>query len=164
MGFFDGFKEKSDNELKREYEELLGIKIVGIANAFQTIGISNDPITVSTILICEDRMVLTGELDVKTTKIDRCKIVLRSDIKKVRVMTTEQIEHQSKIGQMMLIGAYALVSGDRSKKTYSQLIVMDICEDEIDFSVSTTICEKDNSDILEMAKKLNRWRKTGAWE
>ncbi|MGL5767723.1 MAG: hypothetical protein ACRCX8_18985 [Sarcina sp.] len=164
MGFFDYWKEKTYDERKEKYNKELEVKVLGLINLYMTVGLTDRPIGSSTMIICKDKLILEPkEFERKPANIKNCRIVSREDIKKVRIMSKEQIEHQSKMGEMMLMGAYALASGDKTKTIYSQQIVLDLCEEEIDFSISTGLLAE-AMQMLEVAKKLNRWKNTGAWE
>lgn len=78
--------------------------------------------------------------------------VLFKDIKSVEVMNSIQIEEKSKLGQMMIIGMFALATKKKTEEISKNKIVINICEGGINFSIiADTIY-----DTIEEAKDLNK--------
>lgn len=78
--------------------------------------------------------------------------VMFRDIKSVEVMNTIQIEEKSKLGQMMVIGLFALATKRKTEEISKNKIVINVCEDGINFSIiADTIY-----DTIEEAKELNK--------
>lgn len=78
--------------------------------------------------------------------------VLFKDIKSVEIMNTIQIEEKSKLGQMMVIGLFALATKRKTEEISKNKIVINVCEDGINFSIiADTIY-----DTIDEAKELNK--------
>lgn len=78
--------------------------------------------------------------------------ILFKDIKSVEIMNTIQIEEKSKLGQMMVIGLFALATKRKTEEISKNKIVINVCEDGINFSIITDTIY----DTIEEAKELNK--------
>lgn len=82
----------------------------------------------------------------------RKKDVLFRDIKSIEIMNSIQIEEKSKVGQMMVIGLFALATKKKTEEIMKNKLVINVSEEGINYSIVVETIY----DTIEEAKKLNK--------
>lgn len=125
----------------KEKEGLNYIELLHSYNVFGLKGADKD----TRVSIFDDRLRFSI---LSNTKRD----IMFTDIKSVEILTDTQIEEKSKIGQMMIIGVFALATKKKTEEVVKTRLVLNVCEEGINFSVIIDTIH----DALDEAKKLNR--------
>lgn len=164
MGFFKRLFESRQDNFERVgnlFKEERNMLLLDNIRVGQVMGLEKNELY--TIGLFEDRIRMVGAVGTVYNDEKDVRNIFRKDIQRIRIMDTKQIEEQSKLGQMMFIGVLALGTKKQTKEVFERRIVLDLNEDGIEFSV---IMDTDDSryNILELAKKLNKWKDNGAWE
>lgn len=76
------------------------------------------------------------------------------NIVNLEVLTDIQIQEKSKVGEMLLIGMFALATKKKTFEVEDRKILLTMNEDDIKFNVIID----SNSDELELAKTINKYR------
>ena len=154
MGFFKDFFRsftmsteeviaESEMRVARHYKEVEGLDYKKSIAKSKVWGIEKEYGDVKIISLFSDRL----RFDCQFKNRD----LLLKDIVNFEVLTDIQIEQKSKLGQMMLIGAFALGTKPKSEEVVSRKLVINAKECGIEFSIIIDTID----DALTVAKELN---------
>lgn len=135
--------EESKKELANHYKETEGLDYKGSVYESKVWGIEKDCGEVQSIMLFSDRLRFLCQF--------KNRDLMFKDIKNIEVMTDTQIEQKSKLGQMMLIGVFALATKPKTEEVTSRKLVINAEECGIGFSVIIDTLD----DSLTVAKELN---------
>lgn len=152
--FFRGFTTNT-NEIIAEgnkglfeyYKKQEGLDYIEIIPTRAVWGIEQEYGEISNILLFKDRLRFNTKIK------GNYRDLLLKDIITVEVLTDTQIEQKSKLGQMMLIGIFALATKPKTEEITKRKLVINAKESGIDFSVIVDTTE----DSLIVAKKVNKF-------
>ena len=119
--------EENDKALAKTYKEKEGLdykKMICVKNAW---GVEETCGDIFSILIFSDRIRFVGKFDKRD--------LFLKDIINLEVLTDTQIEEKSKLGQMMLIGVFALGTKSKTQEVTKRKLVINASECGINFSV-----------------------------
>lgn len=137
-------KEKFNEDMKAYYKEKEGLNFIKLIYQNNVWGIEEDYGKIENISLFDDRVRFKGRF--------KNRDLMFSDIDDVEVLTDTQIEQKSKVGQMMLIGAFALVTKPKTEEVVKRKLVINASENDIKFSVIIDTLY----DSLTVAKDLNQ--------
>ena len=163
MGFlkdlFKGFARSSE-DVMREYQDLYavamkhkeGLEFVRLILINSVLGIEKEYGDISTIMLFTDRLRFNTKNG--TTHRD----VMIKDIVSVEMLTDIQIEEKSKVGQMMVIGLYALATKPKTEEVLKRKVVLNINEEGIDFSIILDTFDDPLTVAKELSKELEEYK------
>ena len=148
--FFRGFTmsteeviAESNKGIARHHKETEGLDYKRLIYSNKVWGIEKECGEVKTISLFSDRL----RFDCQFKNRD----LLFKDIINLEVLTDTQIEEKSKLGQMMLIGVFALGTKTKTEEVVSRKLVINAKECGIEFSIIIDTLH----DALTVAKELN---------
>lgn len=155
MGFFkeifkaftmstDEVIAESRKEIANHYMKTEGLHYKGEIYENKVWGIEKECGDVKSIMLFSDRLRFLCEF--------KNRDLMFKDINDIEILTDTQIEQKSKLGQMMLIGVFALATKPKTEETISRKLVINAIEDEIKFSIIIDTLY----DSLTVAKDLNQ--------
>lgn len=133
--------------LSEHYKKQEGLDYIEIISTRTVWGIEQEYGEISNILLFKDRLRFNTKIKGKHRDL------LLKDIINIEVLTDTQIEQKSKLGQMMLIGIFALATKPKTEEVTKRKLVINAKESGIDFSVIVDTTE----DSLIVAKKVNKF-------
>ena len=152
--FFRGFAMNSDEiiaegnkGLFEYYKKQEGLDYTEIISTRTVWGIEQEYGEISNILLFKDRLRFNTKIKGKHRDL------LLKNIINIEVLTDTQIEQKSKLGQMMLIGIFALATKPKTEEVTKRKLVINAKESGIDFSIIVDTTE----DSLIVAKKVNKF-------
>lgn len=152
--FFRGFTMNTDEVitegnkgLSEYYKKQEGLDYIEIISTRTVWGIEQEYGEISNILLFKDRLRFNTKIK------GNYRDLLLKDIITVEVLTDIQIEQKSKLGQMMLIGIFALATKPKTEEVTKRKLVINTKESGIDFSIIVDTTE----DSLIVAKKVNKF-------
>lgn len=143
----DDIIEESNERIAEYYKKQEDLNYVKIISNQKVWGVEQSYGEIENILLFEDRLRFNTKIKGKYRDL------LFKNITSVEVLTDIQIEQKSKVGQMMIMGVFALATKPKIKEVLKRRLVINVRENNIDFSiiVDTTY------DALEVAKDLNEF-------
>lgn len=132
--------DKDMTKMYKEKENLNYIRMIYSTNILGVNGINKN----TSLILFDDR--------IRINAYPKNKDILFKDIKSIEIMNSVQIEEKSKVGQMMVIGLFALATKKKTEEVMKNKLVINVCEEGINYSiVADTVY-----DTIEEAKKLNK--------
>lgn len=138
---------ESNKGIAEYYKKQEGLNYIEIIFSRTVWGVEQEYGEISSVLLFEDR--LRFDTKIKGNYRD----LLLKDITGIEVLTDTQIEQKSKLGQMMLIGVFALTTKPKTEEIVKRKLVVNAKENGIDFSIIVDTIH----DSLTVAKKLNKF-------
>lgn len=137
----------AESEKKRAmyYKEKEGLDYIRNIYSNNVWGIEEEYGKISHVLLFEDRLRFDTEIK------GRYRDLLLKDILNIEVLNDIQIEEKSKVGQMMVIGIFALATKSKKEEVLKRRLVINTSESDIKFSIIIDTVK----DSLTEAKKLN---------
>ncbi len=162
MGLFNFFKTPSREEIRdiliKKYKRELNYTYRDNLVCECVIGIENYEKIKSIAVLKEGLKFYPPNL--KSGDIKSGTFIYRENIKSIEIMDECEIQERSKLGQMVVIGLFALATKRKFDKKFQRMVVINIEEDGIKYSILI----KFEFDTLKIAKKLNNWLKTSEFE
>lgn len=157
MGFFkeiikgftmstDEMIAESNKGIAKYYKEQENLNYIEIIFSRTVWGVEQEYGEISSVLLFKDR--LRFDTKIKGNYRD----LLLKDITSIEVLTDTQIEEKSKVGQMIVVGLFALVTKPKTEEVIKRKLVINAKESGIDFSIIVDTVQ----DSLTIAKKLNK--------
>lgn len=155
MGFFKDFFRsftmstdeviaESNKGIAKHYKEKEGLDYKRLVYSNNVWGIEKECGEVKTISLFSDRL----RFDCQFKNRD----LLFKDIINFEVLTDTQIEQKSKLGQMMLIGVFALATKPKTEEVVSRKLVINAKECGIEFAIIIDTLH----DALTVGKELSK--------
>ena len=148
--FFRGFTmsteeviAESNKGIARHYKEQEGLDYKKSITKNKVWGIEKECGEVESVMLFSDRLRFRCQF--------KNRDLLFKDIINLEVLTDTQIEEKSKLGQMMLIGVFALGTKTKTEEVVSRKLVINAKECGIEFSIIIDTLH----DALTVAKELN---------
>lgn len=148
--FFRGFTmsteeviAESNKGIARHYKEQEGLDYKKSIIENKVWGIEKECGEVESVMLFSDRFRFRCQF--------KNRDLLFKDIINLEVLTDTQIEQKSKLGQMMLIGVFALGTKTKTEEVVSRKLVINAKECGIEFSIIIDTLH----DALTVAKELN---------
>lgn len=153
--FFKGFTMNTEEvfteargNLYNHYKETEDLHFIDLLTSKAIYGVKIGYSDAENIILFNDRI----RFSAKATK--NTKDIMFDDIVSVELMTDMQIEEKSKVGQMMVIGMFALATKKQTVEVMKRRLVINVCEEDINYSIIVDTI----FDALDEAKKLNKLR------
>lgn len=157
MGFFkeiikgftmstDEMIAESNKGIAKYYKEQENLNYIEIIFSRTVWGVEQEYGEISSVLLFKDR--LRFDTKIKGNYRD----LLLKDITSIEVLTDTQIEEKSKVGQMIVLGLFALLTKPKTEEVIKRKLVINAKESGIDFSIIVDTVQ----DSLTIAKKLNK--------
>lgn len=140
---------ESNNEISKYYKETEGLNYIKLIYSRAVWGIEQEYGEISNVLLFEDRLRFNS--GIKRHNRD----LLFKNIVGIEVLTDIQIEQKSKVGQMLVIGMFALATKPRTEEILKRKLVINASEDNIGFAIVIDTTD----DALVVAKSLNKFIK-----
>lgn len=148
--FFRGFTmsteeviAESNKGIARHYKEQEGLDYKKSITKNKVWGIEKECGEVESVMLFSDRLRFRCQF--------KNRDLLFKDIINLEVLTDTQIEEKSKLGQMMLIGVFALATKPKTEEVVSRKLVINAKECSIEFSIIIDTFH----DALTVVKELN---------
>lgn len=148
--FFRGFTmsteeviAESNKGIARHYKEQEGLDYKKSITKNKVWGIEKECGEVESVMLFSDRLRFRCQF--------KNRDLLFKDIINLEVLTDTQIEEKSKLGQMMLIGVFALGTKTKIEEVVSRKLVINAKECGVEFSIIIDTLH----DALTVAKELN---------
>ena len=134
---------ESNKGIARHYKETEGLDYKKSITKNKVWGIEKECGEVESIMLFSDRLRFRCQF--------KNRDLLFKDIINLEVLTDTQIEEKSKLGQMMLIGVFALATKSKTEEVVSRKLVINAKECGIEFSIIIDTFH----DALTVVKELN---------
>lgn len=148
--FFRGFTmsteeviAESNKGIAKHYKEQEGLDYKKSITKNKVWGIEKECGEVESVMLFSDRLRFRCQF--------KNRDLLFKDIINLEVLTDTQIEEKSKLGQMMLIGVFALATKPKTEEVVSRKLVINAKECGVEFSIIIDTLH----DALTVAKELN---------
>lgn len=135
---------ESNKGVAKYYKETEGLNYKKSITKNKVWGIEKEYGEVESVMLFSDRLRFRCQL--------KNRDLLFKDIINFEVLTDTQIEQKSKLGQMMLIGVFALATKQKSEEIISRKLVINAKECDIEFSIIIDTFY----DALAVAKELSK--------